>query len=172
MFIYLLIFLQEECDRKMMELETCLTLANIEKQSLLEQKELVVQQLMREKQILQVEPKITIIVVQVLLYNYAVFFLLVFFKESLEEERRMKARAQGEVERCMESWKALEQQWNDERKKFEEEKRQLQDNGSADESRLRRMQEELDAYKTMLDAKEREFVDMQVLEKKIFFQYF
>jgi predicted nucleic acid-binding Zn-ribbon protein len=100
------------------------------------------------------------------------FFLLVFFKESLEEERRMKARAQGEVERCMESWKALEQQWNDERKKFEEEKRQLQDNGSADESRLRRMQEELDAYKTMLDAKEREFVDMQVLEKKIFFQYF
>jgi hypothetical protein len=24
----------------------------------------------------------------------------------------------------------------------------------------------------MLDAKEREFVDMQVLEKKIFFQYF
>jgi hypothetical protein len=75
MFIYSLIFLQEECDRKMMELETCLTLANIEKQSLLEQKELVVQQLMREKQILQVEPKITIIVVQVLLYNYAVFFV-------------------------------------------------------------------------------------------------
>ena len=46
--------LQEECDRKMVELETGLTLANIEKQALLEQKELVVQQLIREKQILQV----------------------------------------------------------------------------------------------------------------------
>lgn len=47
--------LQEECDRKMVELETGLTLANIEKQALLEQKELVVQQLTREKQILQVD---------------------------------------------------------------------------------------------------------------------
>jgi len=39
----------------MVELLTGLTLANIEKQALLEQKELVVQQLTREKQILQVD---------------------------------------------------------------------------------------------------------------------
>ena len=68
---------------------------------------------------------------------------------------------QSELARVMESRKALELQWNEERIKFEEEKKQYQDNGSADESRLRRMQEELDICKVMLDAKEREVFDMQ-----------
>lgn len=81
----------------------------------------------------------------------------------MEEQRRMQARTQGELLRCMESHQASEQQWNDERKRFEVEKKRLQDNGSADESQLRRMKEELDACKTLLDAKEREFEDMQVL---------
>ena len=79
----------------------------------------------------------------------------------MEEERRTKERMQSELARVMESRKALELQWNEERIKFEEEKKQYQDNGSADESRLRRMQEELDICKVMLDAKEREVFDMQ-----------
>lgn len=61
------VLLQEDCDRKMVELETNLTLANIEKQALLEQKELVVQQLMREKEILQVHKQICKIIEQALL---------------------------------------------------------------------------------------------------------
>ena len=87
--------------------------------------------------------------------------ICLIFQESLEEERRTKERMQSELARVMESRKALELQWNEERIKFEEEKKQYQDNGSADESRLRRMQEELDICKVMLDAKEREVVDMQ-----------
>lgn len=62
----------------------------------------------------------------------------------------MNARAQSELVKFRE-------QWDDERKKFEEEKKKLQENGNADESRLRRMEEELDAYK-------REVEDMQVPE--------
>ena len=47
-------FLKAECDQKMVKLEVRLTLASIEKQTLLDQKEMVVQQLTREKQTLQV----------------------------------------------------------------------------------------------------------------------
>jgi len=129
---------EAECLRKSQLLEESVAQANAEKQALLDQKEIVVQQLQRENEVLEAR---------------------------LEEERRSSAATVGELTKMRES---LEQQLQQERQKFEEEKTLLLQQGSEAESRLSRLEEErtereklLISTKADLEAKEREVVDIQ-----------
>jgi len=133
--------LEAECLRKTLELEASVAKANAEKQALLEQKEIVVQQLQRENEVLE---------------------------GKLEEERRFSAATFDELTKLKEGRQSLEEQLQQERLKFEEEKKVLLQQGSEAESRLVRLEEEravreqlLNRTKADLEAKELEVVDIQ-----------
>ena len=158
--------MQAECSRKTRELEESVVKANAEKQALLEQKEIVVQQLQQEKQVLQVT-YLKRVFWDAALKDVSPFDLE---QERLVEERRFSAATVIELAQLKEWRQTLECKLQDERLKFEEEKKLLVQQGTEAESRLLQLEKEraereilLEKTRADLLAKEKEFPDIQVL---------
>lgn len=86
-----------------------------------------------------------------------------FCQERLEEESRLREETVNELDRVKQSHQCLEKELGETRRKIEEEIKKYQLKGSEDESLLQKMREELDERQALLEAKEKELCEIQVI---------